>query len=119
MFHYGVWINEHWPRREAKASCYGRGRSAALRLASTGDVFSATLSHPLPCGTSMRQRQIRAEVDRVQGGRLACQARKGTRSQSGVGKSLALPRLASANHSSIEDLKEKLPLSLLLHFFSS
>lgn len=43
-------VDEHWPRREAVASCFGRGRSAALWLASTGDVFSATLSRFLPCG---------------------------------------------------------------------
>lgn len=45
-------MGEHWPRREDSSSCYGRGRSAARWLASTGDVFSATLSHRPPCGES-------------------------------------------------------------------
>lgn len=42
---------ELWPQREGVPSCIGRGRSAVLGLASTGDEFFATLSRPIPCDT--------------------------------------------------------------------
>lgn len=65
-------MSEHWPRREDLSSCYGRGRSAARELASTGDVLSATLSRLIPCGTSsMVSPEVGGKVRRQGGAKVS------------------------------------------------
>lgn len=91
---WSLWnsVGEHGPRREAVASCIGRGRSEVLELLRPGMCSPRLLLTSYPAAESevfLQIREIFFRSNRCQG---PCQGRDAPFGQSGVGEAGLQPR---------------------------